>query len=148
MIHPVLNFLMRVHIRTDDCWEWLGGRKEFGYGRSSWSGKVTAAHRAMYELVYGNLPIDMDVMHACDNTWCVNPSHLSLGTHHQNMADMARKGRSAKGTGHPSVKLSEADVIAIRRDSRSTRRIASDYAITSTTVSAIKNFKKWAHIPA
>ena len=146
-MHPVLNFLIRIHIRMDGCWEWLGGRREYGYGRSSWGrGKVSLAHRAMWELINGDIISKQELLHSCDNTWCVNPSHLSLGTHKENMRDMMHKGRASKGIDHPCVKLTEDDVLAIRRDTRSTRRIATDYSVTSTTVSAIKRGLKWRHL--
>lgn len=35
------------------------------------------------------------VMHSCDNRSCVNPDHLSVGTHRANVHDAIKKGRHA-----------------------------------------------------
>ena len=76
------------------CWVWTGYLSDKGYGRYG----ARYAHRIMWEMFRGPLPTegrmyDSVVMHLCDNTRCVNPDHLALGTQQQNMADSAAKGR-------------------------------------------------------
>lgn len=78
----------------DDCWLWIGGVDRTKYGRIYVDGKVTGAHRAAWAVTFGPIPDGMHVLHKCDNSRCVNPRHLFLGTHRDNMRDMIAKGRA------------------------------------------------------
>jgi len=75
------------------CWLWDKHKGPKGYGHMSYAGKQYAAHRLSYELASGTHPKDMFVCHKCDTPACVNPDHLFLGTHDDNMKDMVSKGR-------------------------------------------------------
>jgi hypothetical protein len=79
------------------CWLFTGTLVG-GYGRIAENKYVrTLAHRASYRVFKAEIPNGMDVLHKCDNPCCINPDHLSVGTHVENMADMVRKGRSNNG---------------------------------------------------
>lgn len=79
----------------DGCWLWMGGRNAGGYGQmTKQPGSIVAgAHRVSWELAHGReIPLGMEVCHACDNPPCVNPNHLEVATHRANVDDAMRKG--------------------------------------------------------
>lgn len=79
------------------CWLWTAGRSSDGYGKfqaGTWGHPRPArAHRISWEMATGRSAEGGVVLHACDTPLCVNPAHLSLGTHADNVADMVAKRR-------------------------------------------------------
>jgi hypothetical protein len=75
------------------CWIWMGSMDKCGYGK--WGGKL--AHRLVWQATRGDIPRGMEVCHSCDVPSCINPEHLFVGTHLENMRDSVRKGRFNAG---------------------------------------------------
>lgn len=131
------------------CWLWSGARHPQGYGFiKRKDGAQLRAHRVAYELMFGSIPAGVFVCHHCDNPRCVRPSHLFLGSHKDNMADMATKGRAARQRGgrNGSARLEPDQVMAIREANGPYRDVARRYGVSPSAVGLIKRRERWAHL--
>jgi hypothetical protein len=134
----------------DACWPWLGATSK-RYGRLvSWDlaakrQRWHQAHRVAWESHHRARALDFDVLHTCDNPPCCNPAHLWLGTHADNMADKAAKGRAHRliGEDNPAATVTWAMVKSIRSDPRPTRELARATGIPRSTLGQIRRFESW-----
>lgn len=151
--HPIIPALTQKQIdrfwshvdKTDitGCWNWTGSKIRYGYGHFRINNRIVMSHRIAYFIDSGNDPLELCVLHECDNTSCCNPSHLFLGTHLENMADRNTKCRQHS-------KLSVADVIEIRRlygEGKTTQLlIGRSFNISDSAVSMIVTGHRWGHV--
>lgn len=155
VVDPLIRFMDKVIPVTESgCWLWTAHLMNKGYGQF-WSGeRLVLAHRASYSFFVGD-PLDLDVLHKCDVPCCVNPDHLFLGTHAENMADMARKGRSDKswkvrGSDATPSRLSADQVLEIRKlyatGAFSQRALARQFAVSQPAIKCITKRQVWRHI--
>jgi hypothetical protein len=82
--------------KTEGCWLWAASKMTRGYGQfypSNSGHQNVGAHRYAWQLENGPIPERLLVLHKCDVRDCVNPSHLFLGTNHDNTMDAVKKGR-------------------------------------------------------
>lgn len=153
---PAERFWAKVDRRGDDeCWPWTASLQN-GYGQIYWRGRPVKAQRASWEVNRGPIPHGQHVLHECDNPICVNPKHLFLGTHLDNLADMRAKGRAnpwpqprLRGVAHPHAKLTPASVREIRRRSsrsESTTSLADRFGVDRMTVKSALIGKTWGHV--
>lgn len=138
----------------DGCWPWIAATNERGYGVmrpvGQRSGPTVKAHRVSAELA----GMDIDgrfVLHACDTPACVNPAHLRVGDHAENMRDMSGRDRSNHGSRNPNARLTERQVAAIKGlllAGFQHKEIASEFGVSRATVSFIAEGKTWRRVTA
>lgn len=109
------------------------------------------AHRLAYELTMNVKPTRSQViMHTCDNPLCVNPRHLKLGTQRDNVRDAVNKGRRFQpdviGNKNGRTKLTEKQVLKIRRSLTSGRQVAAMYNVSPSLISKIRTNQLWRHV--
>lgn len=135
-----------ITIPESGCWIWGKTIASDGYGKISIKSKQQPAHRISYEFFNGEIPENMMVCHKCDNRSCVNPAHLFLGTHQDNMSDMTKKKRQAHNESHGASKLTEQQVIDIYLSDKTQLELANEYGVTRRSINYIKNGKNWRHL--
>jgi hypothetical protein len=137
---------------SDDCWPWTAVCTPAGYGVFAYSSTIKAAraHRVAWELVNGQIPEGMRVLHRCDNPPCVNPAHLFLGTDADNIHDSMAKGRwPAQGERNVRAKLTDQTAREIRdrvAGGESQRSVARRYGVSQATVHYVARRKHWSHL--
>lgn len=138
------RFWRRVR-KTECCWVWTGCRLRTGYGHFKVAGRVVRAHRFAWEEVHWPIADGLHVCHRCDNPACVNPAHLFLGTHEENMRDMARKNRAKSWPGalNPRAVLTADRVALIRSSTEPRRLLAQRFGVSLSLISAVRNHRVW-----
>ncbi len=145
------NFFSRFNSgNPDDCWNWNGAisTSKLKYGSFCVNRRKMNASRASYWIYKGN-PGPYLVCHKCDNPRCVNPRHLFLGTHQDNVADCVSKGRNScqKGDTHAMAKLNYETVKEVRQrysNGEGTHRsLAKEYGVCFATIARVVNWIDW-----
>ena len=114
-------------------------------------GKRMAAHRAIATDGRG-LDGGLVVRHKCDNSRCINPDHLEIGTQADNIRDRDERGRNGTlGENSPLHKLTAATVREIERaakgcDMKRCEQIGAEYGVSGVTVYRIANHQTWKHL--
>lgn len=133
------------------CLEWTGNIvKGSGYGYLRYKNADRGAHRVSYELNVGPISKGLFVCHRCDNRKCIEPTHLFLGTHADNMRDATKKGRMHLGEATAQSKLTTEGVIAIRtayaKGGITYRELAATHGVSQGCILKVVKRRDWAHV--
>lgn len=132
--------------QQNGCILWNGFLDNKGY---ACLGNIKA-YRLSYELFRGAFNKSLFVCHKCDNPQCINPNHLFLGTHQENMDDMKIKGRGHLGEKHGMAKLTNEEVLEMRKmfecGNISMRKLGRLFGVAYATARNIIKRKYWKHI--
>lgn len=157
---PITTACIESRIAPDlnsGCWLWMLGLDRYGYGRF----RGVTSHRASWVAYRGEIPSGLHVCHHCDTPACVNPSHLFVGTASDNMRDMIRKGRQARGSRGPGgppwgkdrlpvqAKLTANDVTSIRQRraaGESAAALALVFSVTKQSIRRVVRGATWSHV--
>lgn len=155
-------------VDENGCWNWTRATNK-GYGVVNAMNRTFGAHRVSYELSIGPIPDGRSVCHRCDNPACINPEHLWLGSHAENMEDMKVKGRSSpppihsgedhwrhkypekiqRGEDQANAKLTDAQVIQMRRDYLAGMKpadIAAANGVSGKSIQDVTLGRSWKHL--
>lgn len=89
------------------------------------------------------------VRHKCDNTRCINPDHLIIGTHADNVQDKVDRNRQARGADHGQAQLSAEQVKSLREEyvfgskEAGTYALARKYGVSQRAVYMVVNHITW-----
>lgn len=137
---------------TDECIPWPFTRGTNGYGIVSTPQFSTTASREACFRKHGAPPSPKhEAAHSCGNghNGCVNWKHLRWATTVENMADKRIHGTHGIGTLHSQAKLTEQQVLEIRRlcsEGAVQRHIVQQFGVAGSTVYGITKRKIWKHI--
>jgi len=150
--NDVIRFWKYVNKKSEnDCWEFISYRDKDGYGIFTIKHKNIKAHRFSYMLAHGEIPEGLLVRHfVCDNPCCVNPNHLMIGTNADNSNDCVSKNRNRKGEDINTCKLTEKDVLEIRRLYNegiiAVKDLVNMFGINRHHILSIVRGNSWKHI--
>ncbi len=142
---------------VDECWPWTasangdGYKTGGGYGQLQKNRKKLKAHRISYEIHNGKIPDGKWVLHSCGKSLCVNPNHLYIGTHQDNVNDKQLHGTQNRGTTHYKARLTEEQVQEIRWflfvDKIPREEIAEMYGMSEWAIYDIQRDRRWGWLP-
>ena len=121
------------------------------YGAIAYKNKPKTVHRLILAWITG---IDLDgkweARHHCDNPKCINPDHIDVGTHKDNMKDRAKRFRGHRGETHNDAKLTENTVVHIRNlyasGGYTFKELGKMYDVHKHTIRNAVRRKTWKHV--
>ena len=136
---------IKYKVMENGCWECISHACDSdGYPVATVDGKQDRIHRHFYRMYKGNIPNGYIIRHTCDNRKCINPNHLILGTHKDNVMDRVQHKRSAIGEKNGRSKLTTEQVKQIILDKTTPKmKLARIFGVDPKVIRDIKQHKTW-----
>ena len=145
------RFLAKVAPPNENgCHLWQGFVNRGGYGHFKYLGTTVKAHR--YAAGMLDFPPEIQTRHICNVPACVNPEHLTFGSHADNMRDKVEADRQARlrGVDHGNAKLTEGQVLEIRRryaaGGVTQLALGDEFGVVRVQIGRIVRRKAWSHL--
>lgn len=132
-------------IKEFGCWNWLACKDKDGYGVGRYKRRKIAAHRVSWLLYNGKIPDGLYVLHKCNNSSCVNPGHLYLGTQKDNIKDQIDSGTNI-AINKICAKLDQIKVIEIRKSPLNYRELAGLFNVSRHCIWDILHYRSWKNV--
>lgn len=146
----IRQFIRDNVIITGDCWIWQRNvNKRYARPQMCFRGKQVATHRASFTVFNGEIPEGLVVRHhptLCNNSMCVNPAHLLLGTQADNVNDIRIAGNVREATDNHNSKLTEEQVRMIRASDKTNVALSRELGVGATTISYIRHNKRYKSV--
>ena len=148
-----LRFLLNLVANPpSECVIWPFGKDTGGYGNLRYKRRKIGAHRLAWQLFHGReMKSEAHAAHlplVCHDKACVNPLHIREATPTENASDKLLDGTVSRGERQGCSKLTAAEVLAIRADTRPQTTIAKDYGVCGVTINDIQHRRTWAWLGA
>lgn len=144
------KLLASIRVDAGGCFLWQGHINKYGYAHLYWNGRARRAHRLSFEAFRRPIPPGLCVCHRCDVRACINPAHLFVGTHLDNMRDAVAKGRVPHGEQRPDTKLTDEQVaalVALCNAGASAGELAEHFGISIAQVMRLMDGTRRRHVP-
>lgn len=112
------------------CWIWQQRiDPQNGYGKKGGGkSRTLLAHRVYYEFFFGAIPAESEIDHLCRVRACVNPEHLELVSHRENMRrGQGFAGRNTRKSRCPKAHSLSGDNLYQYRGKRLCRACRAEY---------------------
>lgn len=109
-------------------------------------------HRIVAEAFLGPCPEGQECCHNNGDSLDNRIENLRYDTHGENIIDRTKHGKTPRGENHKRAKLSESDVLSIRREYAgggiTLKSLALRHRVNLTLIHAIVKRKIWQHVTA
>lgn len=143
------NYKIGFTVNEAGCWICGLPVNSAGYPTTKANGKITTAHRYVYETTFGEIPKGLIVRHKCDEKRCINPAHLELGSYQDNVTDRVERGRSAVGSKNGKAKLTEDQAKQIKgllKCDFTISELSRNFGVDRRTIRDIRDGVTWLHV--